>query len=260
MTHRFKTNYPGVYYRLTRRIGKKGEERVYYIVFKKDGKVFEEKVGRQFVDDMTPAKAALIRGERIERKRKSRKEIRIEQEQERRAQQSRWTIARLWPEYLARREKPLKGLVQDQHRYKNYIAPAFGEKEPNEIAETDVDTFGTQLRKTLKPATVNNTLELLRRICNFGKVKKLCSGIQFTIKIPKVYNKKTEDLTDEQLTRLLQAMEEDENQQAADIMKLVLHTGMRRGEIFRLKKADIDYNFRRRNETDPPAAEKRTHL
>ena len=43
---RHKTNYPGVFYREAKRIGNKGLEGVYYIVFKKDGKVHEEKVGR----------------------------------------------------------------------------------------------------------------------------------------------------------------------------------------------------------------------
>ena len=55
------------------RIGGKGIEKVYYIVFKQGGKVYEEKVGRQFKDDMTPARAALIRAERIEGRRQSRK-------------------------------------------------------------------------------------------------------------------------------------------------------------------------------------------
>jgi hypothetical protein len=73
---RHKTNYPGVFYREAERIGGKGMERVYYIVFKKAGKVHEEKVGRQFADDMTPARAARIRAERIEGRRQSRKEIR----------------------------------------------------------------------------------------------------------------------------------------------------------------------------------------
>ncbi|RQW79464.1 MAG: site-specific integrase, partial [Geobacter sp.] len=75
---RHKTNYPGVFYREADRIGGKGKERVYYIVFKKDGKFHEEKVGRQYADDMTAARAARIRGERIENKRQSRKEIREE--------------------------------------------------------------------------------------------------------------------------------------------------------------------------------------
>jgi len=45
-----KTTYPGVFYREAERIGGNGLERVYYIVFKPGGKVFEEKVGRQFSD------------------------------------------------------------------------------------------------------------------------------------------------------------------------------------------------------------------
>jgi hypothetical protein len=40
---RIKTEYPGVFYREAIRIGGKGMERVYYIVFKKDGKFGEEK-------------------------------------------------------------------------------------------------------------------------------------------------------------------------------------------------------------------------
>lgn len=59
------TKYPGVIYRIAQRIGKPGEEKVYYILFKKAGKLVEEKVGRQFMDDMTPAKAAGIRADRI---------------------------------------------------------------------------------------------------------------------------------------------------------------------------------------------------
>ena len=55
---RVKTNYPGVFYRLAERKGKPGEERVYYIVFKHGSKVVEEKVGRQYADDMTEAKAS----------------------------------------------------------------------------------------------------------------------------------------------------------------------------------------------------------
>ena len=42
-----QTSYPGIFYREAERIGGQGQERVYYIVFKRDGKVYEEKVGRQ---------------------------------------------------------------------------------------------------------------------------------------------------------------------------------------------------------------------
>ena len=96
---RCKTRYPGVFYRETERIGMKGTEKVFYIVFKKEGKVFEEKVGRQFADNMTEAKAAGIRAERIEGKRASRKEIREAQEAIRQAELQKPTIERLWEIY-----------------------------------------------------------------------------------------------------------------------------------------------------------------
>ncbi len=55
---RIKTKYPGVYYI------PKGNEKVFYIYYRSNGKQIEEKAGRQFADDMTAAKAAGIRAER----------------------------------------------------------------------------------------------------------------------------------------------------------------------------------------------------
>ena len=88
---RFKTKYPGVFYREADRIGGRGTEQVFYIIFKKDGKNQEEKVGRQFADDMTAARANRIRSERIEGKRQSRKEIRDAAK----AQKEAWTLSNL---------------------------------------------------------------------------------------------------------------------------------------------------------------------
>ncbi len=56
----------GVFYREAERIGGRGKEKIFYILFKKDGRLYEEKVGRQYADDMTDARAARIRAERIE--------------------------------------------------------------------------------------------------------------------------------------------------------------------------------------------------
>jgi hypothetical protein len=127
---RIKTNYPGVVYREVDRIGGNGLERVYYIIFKKDGKVFEEKAGRQYADDMTPARAARIRAERIENRRKSPKEIRAEKAA------TKWTVGRLWQEYK-NDKPPTHSWRQDGYRFANYLQATFGAKEPKQISQMD---------------------------------------------------------------------------------------------------------------------------
>ena len=59
--------------------------------------------------------------------------------------------------------------------------------------------------------------------------------------MPKVDNLKTEDLTPDQLARLLDVLDKSSDVQAAHLMKMALFTGMRRGELFRLKWTDIDF-------------------
>jgi PAS domain S-box-containing protein/TyrR family helix-turn-helix protein len=62
---RYKTKYPGVYYIKGRGLEKGSIERIYYILFRINGILIEEKVGRQFQDKMTPARASQIRDEKI---------------------------------------------------------------------------------------------------------------------------------------------------------------------------------------------------
>lgn len=240
MSRRIKTSYPGVFYREAQRIGGKGTEKVFYIVFKKDGKVFEEKAGRQYQNDMTPARAATIRGERIEGKRLSRKEIKAKEAELKAVEADRWTIERLWQEY--KKNKPhLKGMRTYESAYKLHIKPYFADKEPKDILPLDTHRVKNKLLKKRSPQTVQHVLEQLRRIINFGVNNKLCQGIDFKIEMPKVDNIKTEDLTSAQLGSLLKAIEKDDHPQAGPMMKMALFTGMRRSELFRLKWRHINY-------------------
>ena len=236
---RYKTKYPGVHYVISSAIGSGKKERIYQIRYRKKGKLIEEKAGRQFQDDMTAAKAAKIRVNRIQGDLSNKEKREVERAQKA-AEDTKWTIKRLWEEY--KRHNPnLKGIVVDQNKFDNYIKPNFGKKEPKDIIPLDVDRLRLKLLKEKAPGTVKNALEILRRVINFGAKKALCEGLSFTIEMPKVASLKTEDLNPEQLSNLLKAIDEATNIQAANMMKMALFTGMRRGELFKLKWDHINY-------------------
>ena len=207
-------------------------------VTRRDGKMVEEKAGRQFQDDMTPARASGIRSKRIEGEQPTNEEKR-ETEEAIKNVPSPWTINRLWEEYKLQRV--IKGLVQDENRYVKHIKPLLGAKEPKDFVPLDVDRLRLAVSKMHKTGTTRNVLALLRRILNFAVKKRLCEGVNFSIELPKANNVKTEDLTPDELAKLLKAIEKDENPQAGNLMRMALFTGMRRGELFRLKWADLDF-------------------
>lgn len=230
---RIKTTYPGVFYiEGTTTTGKL--EKVFYIRYRKDGKLVEEKAGRQYRDDMTPARAAGLRARRVEGKQATNNERRAEE------RKKKWTIEALADEYFLQKTEG-KPKRTEQGRFKLYLKKPFGEKTPQEIDQLSVDRVRLVTMKGKAPQTVKHVLALLARIVRFGTDKGLSLGLKFSVKTPRVDNLKTEDLTPEQLQRLFQVLETTKHRTAATMMKLAFFTGMRRGEIFKLQWDHVDF-------------------
>jgi len=237
---RHKTKYPGVYYIEGKAVGSGKNEKIYYIMYRKDGKQIHEKAGRQFQDDMTPARAAQKRTDRIQGREPSNQKKREIEETKKREDEGRWTIDRLASEYF--KSRPVnKAKSIDKGRYEKYLEPHFESKVPKEVLSLDIKRVQSKLEKSLSPQTVKHVLNLFTWIINFGVKNNLCEGISFHIKKPSVNNLTTEDLSGSQIQALLKAIEADDNIQIKNLMKMALYTGMRRGELFKLKWDHVDF-------------------
>lgn len=240
MPKRMSTGYPGVFYREADRIGAKGKEKVFYVVYKKDGKTIEAKAGRQYADDMTAARANQYRAALIEGRASTPQEQREANRAAKQAEASRWTIGKLWDLYCQTFSQN-KVIHDEGLKFDNYLRGEFGDKEPSELQALDIERLRIRLQKQGKRTTAARILELLRRTINFGIKRGLVPPLPFKIEIPKLNNEVTEDLSEAQIQALQEALDADPDQRAANIMRLALSSAMRRSEILKLRWEDLDF-------------------
>jgi integrase len=151
-----------------------------------------------------------------------------------------WTIEKLWDSYCEQRTDGIS--KSDASYWKNYLKNTFGKKEPKNLVKLDTDRLRINLLKKKAQQTVKHVLALLRRIINYGVNQGFIAPLPFKIALPSVDNIKTEDLAPEQLQNLFEVINSTHLTTAANMMRLVLYSGLRRGEIFKLQWSDIDFH------------------
>jgi integrase len=229
----------GVYYiDSPRRDGK--SDKVFYIHYKRGGKPVEEPAGRES-EGMTPGKAKDIRDNRLKGRELSNREQREVEKAAKAAEEGRWTIDKLWTEYVSQRRGG-KADLTDKANYKNHLKPSFGGKEPGDIDALSVDRLRVRLLKDHQPATAVKVLGLLKRIVRFGARRQLCPALPFPIAMPQVNNQRTESLTNDQMARYIKTCREWPDKQAGNYQLFILLTGFRRGEARGLEWTDVDFS------------------
>jgi integrase len=235
--------YAGVHFVEAPRVGGYGLEKVYYIRYRRNGKLIEEKVGGQYRDNMTAAKAASIRGIRMEGKDATNAEKRAAIKAAKAEEEARYSLNRLWA--LFEEEKSTnRSIGDDRTRYNLHIAPPLGLKSIPELTVGDIDKLRLTLEKNGKsPQTVKHVLTLLKRLLNFALRKGFVESIPGSLRItmPMVDNRVTENLTAAQVKKLLEVLDEEEDQSIASLVRLALFTGMRRGALLNLQWDDLDF-------------------
>ncbi|AMK12039.1 tyrosine-type recombinase/integrase [Pseudodesulfovibrio indicus] len=231
--------WPGVYgyTSSTRRVDGKPDV-CYYITYKVDGKKIWEKVGWKG-EGYNPQTADELRSERVKKARhgksvKTQKEIRQEERKRNR------TLDEIAAAYFETRDIEKQSVKIDKGRYDNHVSPVLGNMSVRKLTVLDVQKIEARM-KGLSPASIWGALEMLRRTINFGVRSSLCMPLPFKIKMPRRDNEVVEYLKPKQLERLLKVLDEWPSKDVVRMIRLAMLTGMRRGEIYKLRDEDLHF-------------------
>jgi len=230
---------PGVYYResLTRKWHEKAD-RCFWICFvdSKTRKLAWERCG-WLSEGWTAQAAQRRRYELLEQDRAG------EYKPARDRKQDLLTFGALMKDhYLPWSEANKRQSRTDEYLYRLWIEPHLGNKPLSAISPLDVERIKSEVKQAGKaPATVRHVLCVIRQAFNRAGQWGLYGGPNpvSSVKIPKVNNAKYRFLTHDEEGRLLAALRK-KSPQTAQISVIALYSGLRLGEITRLKWGHID--------------------
>jgi integrase/ribosomal protein L40E len=163
------------------------------------------------------------------------------------------TLADVWVKYLPWAKEHKKSWKDDEWNYNRHLQPRFGSKPLENISALDIERMKLELKKgtnkngkPFTPATIKHQIVLLRRLFNLAIKWRIYNGPNpvGSVELPKLDNMKTEYLSDDEIERLRNVLDSWPCQCTASLIKFALLTGLRRGEFFRLKWPDIDFEHR----------------
>lgn len=152
------------------------------------------------------------------------------------------TFAEVFALYVERHAKIRKRTWRDdEEAFRNHLRP-IASRAMARISRADISDLQAAIRLNSGPYAANRTLALVRKVFNWAikhgqvKAENPVSGIDFYKEVERDVR-----LNDDDLPRLLQAIEEDSNQAVKDFFVLLLFTGVRRSNLQMMRWEQLDF-------------------
>jgi integrase len=152
------------------------------------------------------------------------------------------TVADLCERYVEQHlpKKRERSGRDDENMIAKRVLPALGAVKVADITFSDIDGLHRKITKGGTPLRANRVIALLSKMFNLAirwemRTDNPCRGIE---RNPE--NKRTRYLSGAELVSLTEELAKIEDQQAANVVRLLLLTGARAGEVMAAKWEDID--------------------
>ncbi|MGA2229125.1 MAG: integrase, partial [Syntrophobacteraceae bacterium] len=187
------------------------------------------------------------------------------------------TLADVWKKYLPWAKEQKKSWKDDEWNYNRHLEPRFGSKALSDISAFDIEKMKTELKKSFRASdikrekdeqeskpeegkkkskkkpraakkllsaqTIKHQIVIIRRLFNLARKWDLYDGKNpvDSVQMPKIDNQKTEFLTDDESTRLMETLDTWPDRNSVAFVKFALLSGVRRGELFKLTWDAVDF-------------------
>jgi integrase len=153
-------------------------------------------------------------------------------------------FAKRWLDEWCAVEKAASQLVEDGNAIRHYLEPRFGKRRLSDLTEDDLEGLKRELRKRLKPKTVNNVVGLAKKILKTAVKWKVLRASPWAGVEPLKVGKAavgywTPAERDEFLVKAGAVAPE-----LALLVAVACFTGLRRGELGGLTWAQVDFDTR----------------
>jgi integrase len=164
------------------------------------------------------------------------------------------TIGEVWSHYLRWAKGSKKSWRTDEFRWNKHVGHHLNVCPMDSVGPRAIVSIATAMKETgLSPASVKQVIVLIKRLYNWARQMDYYTGPNPAAKVPmpKLNNSRDAYLSREEISRLLATLDTYPNRCFSLLVKFALFTGLRRGELFKLRWVNVDLDFARVKLVDP---------